>query len=326
VKRESRDLYIPTTPSSPPPTQTEVKPLSNTPQAALSTFPAPTHTLAPSTSIADVFSAVQSRSATAGVVPFENSSNGSVVFTLDLFADRKALNPDVVVCGEVYVPVRHCLLGHRRNDNNNNQQQQPSSTNAFSHVKKLYSHPQAWGQCVSFLHAELAHAERFDVSSTSRAAQVVADDASGESAAVSSAVAAEVFGLDVLREGINDSMGNATRFLVLRRRDDAMLALGGGGGGGAEAFKTLLHFTLPAASTTHPGALADALSVFSAHGLSLTSINTRPSGVANWDYVFFVEIRGRREDGGGGAVDKALEGLKGVCGTVRWLGSWRSAL
>jgi prephenate dehydratase len=66
--------------------------------------------------------------------------------------------------------------------------------------------------------------------------------------------------------------------------------------------------------------------VLSAQRLSLTSINTRPSGVANWDYVFFVEIRGRWEEGRGGAVDKALEGLKGVCGTVRWLGSWRSAL
>jgi prephenate dehydratase len=279
-----------------------------------------------------VFSAVQSRTATAGVVPFENSSNGSVVFTLDLFADRKATNPDVVVCGEVYVPVRHCLLGRLPASSTTTTttaaEAKAGAEVDFSHIKKLYSHPQAWGQCVSFLHSALAHAERFDVSSTSRAAQVVAADASGESAAVSSAVAAEVFGLEVLREGINDYTGNATRFLVLRRRDAVSSSLSSSSldGGDDEAFKTLLHFTLPAASTPHPGTLADALRVLSAQRLSLTSINTRPSGVANWDYVFFVEIRGRWEEGRGGAVDKALEGLKGVCGTVRWLGSWRSAL
>ena len=261
---------------------------------------------------------MQSQTASTGVVPFENSSNGSVVFTLDLFADRQSSHPDVVVCGEVYVPVRHCLLGRKTS---------PSANDDVSHVTKLYSHPQAWGQCVAFLHAALPDAERFDVSSTSRAAQIVAEDASGASAAVSSAVAAGVFGLDVLREGINDSMGNATRFLVLRRgRGEGEIVPEGGEGedGDGCEFKTLLLFTLPAAETTRPGSLADALSVLSAHGLSLTSINTRPSGVANWDYVFFVEIRGRRD--GGGAVDRALEGLKGVCGSVRWLGSWRSAL
>jgi prephenate dehydratase len=162
------------------------------------------------------------------------------------------------------------------------------------------------------------------VSSTSRAAEIAAGDASGASGAVSSGVAAGVFGLDVLREGINDREGNCTRFLVLRRRDAAGAVVGGEGAD--DEFKSLLHFTLPAAETARPGSLADALAVFEAQGLSLTSINTRPSGVANWDYVFFVEIRGRREEGGGGAVNAALEGLKGVCGTVRWLGSWKSGL
>lgn len=261
---------------------------------------------------------MQSGTASAGVVPFENSSNGSVVFTLDLFADREGVNPDVVVCGEVYVDVRHCLLGYSS----------ASGAGAgdvdFSKIKKLYSHPQAWGQCVSFLHSRLPHAERFDVSSTSRAAQMVAEDKTGESAAVSSAVAAHVFGLQVLSDGINDRVGNQTRFLVLRRRD-ALPSLSGSAKADdkEDDFKTLLHFTLPPLSTPRPGTLADALSVFSAHDLTLTSINTRPSGVANWDYVFFVEIRGRREEGEGGKVNGALKGLEKVCGTVRWLGSWR---
>jgi prephenate dehydratase len=89
-----------------------------------------------------------------------------------------------------------------------------------------------------------------------------------------------------------------------------------------ENYKTLISFTV---DHNNPGALAQSLSVFERYGLNLTSINTRPSGVENWNYIFFVEIRGRRE-GREGAVSKALGDLDGVCRGWRWLGSWRDRM
>lgn len=136
------------------------------------------------------------------MVPFENSTNGSVVFTLDLFADLHNKYSDILVCGEAYVSVSHCLLGL-----------DASTSTDYSKITKLYSHPQAWGQCKTFLQTHLKHAERFDVSSTSRAAQIVADSKDPSAAAISSKVAGTLFNLSLLSEGINDVSGNQTRFL-----------------------------------------------------------------------------------------------------------------
>ncbi|KAI4610053.1 uncharacterized protein J4E87_010888 [Alternaria ethzedia] len=204
---------------------------SYTHQAALSAFPpasptTPRVTLTPSITIEDVFSAVQSGIAYRGVVPFENSSNGSVVFTLDLFADLNNKYPDILVTGEAYVAVKHCLLGYSNasstgeRDGDGRDGRDGKDGNTFSHIKKLYSHPQAWGQCKNFLAKYLKTAERHDVSSTSKAAEIASQDKTGESAALSSEIAAELFGLDVLAKEINDKKGNSTRFFVIRRKDD----------------------------------------------------------------------------------------------------------
>jgi prephenate dehydratase len=182
----------------------------------------------------------------------------------------------------------------------------------------------------------------------------VAKDESGQAAAISSAVAARVWGLRVLAKGIEERGDNCTRFFVLGRRGD---------GKGEEKtisapqtllqpqpqpqppnFKTLISFTV---DHSNPGALANSLAVFARHGLNLTSINTRPSGVENWNYIFFVEVSGGShggiEDGNGngngngngdrdesgnsgGAVDLALRDLKQVCRGCRWLGSWENRL
>ncbi|KAF2823623.1 PDT-domain-containing protein [Ophiobolus disseminans] len=312
---------------------------SYTHQAALSTFPnKETTTLSPRTTIADVFSAVQNRSAHRGVVPFENSSNGSVVFTLDLIANLHGMHPDVLVCGEAYVAVKHCLLGHAAGIPSTQKEGEvridPQFTNPLaipksdlSRVKKLYSHPQAWGQCKAFLATYLKGVPRHDVDSTSRAAEIVAADKTGESAALSSLAAADVFGLDVLAESINDRKGNTTRFLVIRHASSPPLpspSLSLPTPNPPTPWKSLITFTL---NHTAPGSLAQCLSAFSSHGLSLTSINTRPSGVENWHYVFFVECGGRKEDGEGeGDVNRALGELGGVARTWRWLGSWESRL
>lgn len=277
---------------------------------------------------------MQNGTAYRGVVPFENSSNGSVVFTLDLIGDLHNVHPDILVCGESYVAVKHCLLGYAGPHSTSSQQNvisvriDETFTNPLavpvcdlSKVKKLYSHPQAWGQCKAFLATYLKGVERHDVSSTSRAAEIAALDRSGESAALSSHVAAGLFGLDVLAESINDRIGNTTRFLVIRRKD-SVLAKGGGEGSGD--WKTLVTFTVDHAN---PGALAHCLAVFEKFGLNLTSINTRPSGVENWHYIFFVEFKGRKEDGDDiGPVNQALKELDGVCREWRWLGSWENRL
>jgi prephenate dehydratase len=297
-------------------------------QAALSTFPSPTATLTPHTTIADVFTAVQSRSASRGVVPFENSSNGSVVFTLDLLADIHGLHPNLRVCGEAYVAVKHCLLGRASGSPQQFTKEVPVDQkfsnplavpkSDLSRIKKLYSHPQAWGQCKLFLATYLKGIERCDVSSTSKAAEIVAQDETGESAALSSAVAADLFGIDLLAESINDHLGNTTRFLVLRHQDEDNIKEEAPSSHGTGHWKSLVTFTL---DHGNPGALAKCLAVFERAGINLTSINTRPSGVENWNYVFFVEFQGRK---GEEKVESALGELEGVCRECSWKGSWES--
>lgn len=329
-------------------------------QAALSAFDSENYKLCAQTTIEDVFSSVQASRAAYGVVPFENSTNGSVVFTLDLFADQQHKHPDIVVCGERYVEVHHCVLGHAppTTDGNStapttlsktlqNETRSPSSSGhatpipgnpnptashsapltSVSHIKKLYSHPQAWGQCKTFLSCYFKGVERQDVSSTSRAAELVAADETGTTAAISSAIAAQMNNLDFLARDIEDSRDNSTRFFVIRRvrpEDSGTVEATSDGesidGEQAHDWKSLLSFTI---SNTDPGALADTLAVFKVHAINLTSINPRPSGEGPWHYMFLVEFQGRR---GQPAVNKALQDLDGVVRSWRWLGSWENAL
>jgi len=237
------------------------------------------------------------------------------------------------------VAVKHCLLGFASTATKNGDDKDGRDGrdgNDLSHIKKLYSHPQAWGQCKEFLDKYLKTAERHDVSSTSKAAEIASQDKSGESAALSSEIAAELFGLDVLAKEINDKKGNSTRFFVIRRKDDdgmpstttpATTTPPPSVSSNANNWKSLVTFTI---EHSNPGALANCLTVFSSHGINLTSINTRPSGVRNWHYVFFVEFKGRKteENGedGDADVDQALRELDKVCRGWRWLGSWENRL
>ena len=288
-----------------------------------------------------MFAAVQSGEASYGVVPFENSSNGSVVFTLDLLADLQGRHQDLLVCGEAYVQVRHCLLGHVQTKSVNGaaasdqstEDEPPTSKKApakplhdISHVKEIYSHPQAWGQCKVFLSDHLRGIERQDVSSTSKAAELVAEDASGTSAAISSRMAADLNKLDVLAQGIEDNEGNSTRFFSLQRRErDQQTSDDDSATTDDELdYKTLVSFTV---EHGEPGALADCLAVLKKHGLNLSSINSRPSGETPWHYIFLVEILGRKRcHDGGGKVNAALLELDQVAKSSRWLGSWANRL
>ncbi|KAF2474400.1 PDT-domain-containing protein [Lindgomyces ingoldianus] len=326
---------------------------SYTHQATIDNFPSAAYDLSPQITIEDVFNAVQNSTAYRGVVPFENSTNGSVVFTLDLFADLNSKYPDILVCGEAYVKVKHCLLGNQGKFGGGPSTpaiiESPLSSGAVTPtilnplptkpsarpigdlrgIKRLYSHPQAWGQCKSFLNTYLKGVERLDVSSTSRAAEIVAGDGSGESAAISSGIAARIHGLGILARGIEDRGDNETRFFVIGRATTAANGISEHPdttiNTATQNYKSLISFTV---DHNNPGALAHSLSVFEKYGLNLTSINTRPSGTENWNYIFFVEIKGRRlEDGEGeGAVNQALGDLKDVCRGFRWLGSWENRL
>ena len=279
--------------------------------------------LSPHVSFADAFAAVQRGEADYAVIPFENSTNGSVVQTLDLLTDRDDLYADVRVCGEHYLTVHHCLLGHR------------TSTSAadYSTVTKLYTHPQAWGQCEAFLTKHFKGVERQDVSSTSKAAEIVSQEPPGCSAAIASRFAAEHHGLAALAENIEDRADNTTRFLVLgnvKSERTARIAFDQVKGPvrlnesePAVPRKTLISFLI---NQDSPGALADALLVFKDHGMNLTSINTRPSRNRAWCYVFFVEGQRTLTAENTEAVAKILHNLKAVTESCRDWGTWKDQL
>ena len=202
-------------------------------------------------------------------------------------------------------------------------------------IKTLYSHPQVWTQCTPFLTKHLAHTERIDTSSTSKAAELVASHMNSTSAAISSSTAAKLFGLDILAEGIEEMKGNTTRFLIIYKQppspspppSSAILAhlspsLPTPTNATGQTHKTLLYFTV---SHADPGALARALAVFGSRNVNLTSINARPSLERPWHYLFFVEFWGLWYPGlEEGSVATALKDLEGVVGRWRWCGCWKA--
>ena len=288
----------------------------------------------------DVFQAVQKSTVLYGVVPIENSINGAVLDTLDLLIDREKDTADVLVCGEAYLPIHHCLLGHAganslngeappvegttstaaRTSHSNLRHARPSAD--LSRIERVLSHHQAFGQCDTFLSAYLKSAEHQEVSSTSKAAELVAADPSGTSAAISSSLAAGIYGLDVLADGIQDREDNTTRFFILQKGPTSpgdSSVLGQRNGTEALRWKTLVAFRINHHSS---GALANALETFKTFQLNLTSINSRPSRILPWHYVFLVEFEEKRHLDGSGRVNQALEELSRTTSGWRWLGSW----
>jgi len=291
----------------------------------------------------DVFESVQSGSVKYGVVPFENSTNGSVVYTLDLMIDREKFYSHVNVCGEAYIDVHHCLLGYMKGSPRQDEATEsgtatptmnapnPVSPRArprsdLRHVRRIYSHPQAFGQCEAFLSTYLKGVERQEVSSTSKAAEMVAADASRTTAAISSRLAADVHRLKFLAEHIEDREDNMTRFFILQRSASIEPLFPANnvstdGPKQQKEWKSLIAFRVDHQSS---GALAKALAVFGLHSLNLTSINSRPSREYPWHYVFLVEFSDKRDGDGDGScqVSRALENLSECTQSWKWLGSW----
>ncbi|CAG8946315.1 unnamed protein product [Penicillium salamii] len=292
-------------------------------QAAAESFGRLAADLQPKSSFNDAFAALQSNEADYAVIPCENSTNGSVVQTLDLLADRDNSYQDVKVCGEYYLTVHHCLLARKGS--------YPSWAEYDGSITKLYTHPQAWGQCETFLGKYFKGVERQDVSSTSKGGEIVSKDTEERGGAIASRFAAEHHGTDVLVENIEDRADNTTRFLILRNvlaERTAQLEFEQPnppteGCALETTHKTLISFLVDHSS---PGALANALLIFKNHGLNLTSINTRPSLKKPWQYVFFVECGRTPSEENKDAVHKAINDLRQVTELCRDLGTWKDQL
>lgn len=240
---------------------------------------------APCETIGEVFAAVEKKSADYGVVPIENSTDGAVTHTLDQFSDTP-----LKICAEIYLPISHSLLAKG-----------PKET-----IKKLYSKPEVFGQCRRWLHENLPGVELISSSSTARAAETAAREV--DSGALASALAAELYGLCILEEDIQDLGGNTTRFLVI----------GKSYGRATGKDKTSLLFAVK----HRVGALYDALSAFKRYNINMTKIESRPSKTKAWEYYFFVDIEGHVDDP---PVQKALADLAEHCTLMTVLGAYPKA-
>ena len=241
----------------------------------------------PADSIDGVFAAVESGAANYGMVPVENSTEGAVGRTLDLL-----LNSNLKICGEVMLQVHQCLM---------------SNENDLSVIRKVYSHPQSFGQCQDWLNVHLPHAERITASSNADEARLAAEESFA--AAIGGAQAAQHFKLKLLAPNIEDDARNTTRFLVIGKQDVAP----------SGRDKTSLAMSAP----NRPGAMHDLLTPFASNGVSMTKLESRPSRTGLWEYVFYVDIEGHQSDA---KVAAALAQLKQIAAFVKVLGSYPAAV
>jgi chorismate mutase/prephenate dehydratase len=254
-------------------------------QAALKNFGAAAEYV-PAKSIAEVFAEVEKRRADYGVVPIENSTDGAVYYTLDMFSES-----DLVVCAEFSMRIEECLL---------------SKTADRKAIKKIYSIASALGQCRSWLEANFPGVPIHETFSTVAAAKKASEE--NGAAAVGPSAAASLYGLEILASGIEDSKENSTRFLVIGRTY----------AGRSGRDKTSIMVSLK----DRVGALHDLLVPFKRNRISLTKIESRPTKKKAWQYVFFIDFLGHVSEG---KVQKALKELGKSCAFVKVLGSYPRA-
>ncbi|MBN1905457.1 MAG: prephenate dehydratase [Deltaproteobacteria bacterium] len=233
--------------------------------------------------IEDVFLMVVNRECEQGVVPIENSCEGTVNITQDLFNKY-----DVNICAEYYLRVRQNLLSREKSIND---------------IRRVYSHPQAIAQCRAWLRSNMPGIEVYELSSTALAAKTV--KAEPNAGAIGGSFAAERYGLNILCEGIEDDKSNVTRFFVIGK--DSPKPTG--------EDKTSIMFFLK----DRPGTLYKCLSVLADREVNMTRIESRPAKTLKWEYLFFVDIEGHREDV---KLDAALREMERDCVFLKILGSY----
>ncbi|MCU0846789.1 MAG: prephenate dehydratase [Spirochaetes bacterium] len=237
----------------------------------------------PQKTISDVFREVESGSASFGVVPIENSTEGAVTYTMD-----ELLETSLRIISEKYVRISLCLV---------------SLSEDPDKIKKVYSHPQPLGQCKGWLKNNLPNADVQGVDSTSEAARLAMGDP--ETAAVASHLAAKIYGLNIIESGIEDVRQNFTRFFIMGERDNAPTG----------EDKT----SIVCAVKDSPGALLGLLTPFSSAGINMTRIESRPDKKKMWAYNFFIDFIGHKDDR---VVVGALEEMKNETLFLKILGSY----
>jgi len=251
-------------------------------QAARQTYGRGARYLAAET-IGDVFNMVGQGYADLGVAPVENSNEGVVTSTLDLLMDF-----DQQIVGEIILPIRLLLI---------------SRESSLDSVRTVYSHPHVWGQCRKWLETNLSEAKLKDTSSTAQAVALVAELKG--TAAVGGELTAELYDVPVLVKDIGDWKENLTRFLIFSRHpakptgDD----------------KTSLVLSIK----DRVGALYEILRPFGDSGINLTKIESRPSRRKAWDYIFFVDVEGHRDEP---ELKNTLKSVREYCEDMRILGSY----
>jgi chorismate mutase / prephenate dehydratase len=239
--------------------------------------------LTPESDILSVFDAVRADPNAQGVVPIENSIEGSVSMTLEALLE----SPELKIIGEVTVDVEQCLLGQ----------------GPLSAIRTVYSHPHGLAQCKHWLRANLPHANRTALGSTSAGAYLIRSEP--HAAAIASELAAKLAGVPVLERAIQDGKENATRFLVLGRVEPQPTGND----------QTSIVFGAP----HKQGALYHILGIFAQEGINLSRIESRPKPGRMWQYIFYADLEGHASEP---RLLKALERLDEEVPMHRVLGSY----
>ncbi|MGA1862097.1 prephenate dehydratase [Deferribacter thermophilus] len=239
--------------------------------------------LIPLSNISDVFEYVEKKRCAYGVIPIENSLEGVVNHTLDMFMDST-----LKICGEIFLEVSHHLM---------------NLSGKFEDIRKIYSHPHAIAQCRKWLSKNARNITIVEVESTAKAAEIAKGDASV--AAIASEMAEIQYGLKIVEKSIEDYTNNYTRFLVIGFNEPAKTGND----------KTSIMFSL----AHKAGSLYNALKAFAEENINMTKIESRPSKRKAWEYIFYVDIDGHIDDE---PVKKALENFSKNVNMLKILGSY----
>ena len=241
----------------------------------------------PCKSFDDVFENVKIGKVNYGVVPIENSIEGSVNRTYDLF-----LEYDLKVCGEIIIRVSHCLIAHKNSK--------------LEQIKTVFSHPQALAQCRKFL--EKHNLKAISTFDTAGSVKMIKEEKMMDSAAIASERAAQIYGMTILEREIEDVKNNSTRFFVLDKQDSPY----------SGEDKTSIIF----AAKSIPGALYKVLKEFADRKINLTKIESRPTKQTPWEYHFYLDFEGHRTET---KCQEALKNIKDKTLFIKILGSYKAA-